>query len=280
MSLKKEFESSDVSFWDKRRGYIQSTIGGWIIGEAVYCHGYDMMEDLVGKVSYFQVLLLNITGRMMERRLADWFESYFICNSYPDSRIWCNQIGSLGGTLRSSPVASACAGVLASDSRMYGAGTLLAGIELSKNVVEKSRSGMTVEDIVKSYQRTPKSPPVMIGFSRPVASGDERIEAMERVTEQLGFERGEHLALAYEIQEILLQKTHEGMNLLGYIAPFFCDQGFTPQEIYRIVSIMVNSGVLACYAEAADNPPESFFPLHCNDIDYQGPAPRPVPDKK
>jgi len=280
MSLKKEFESSDVSFWDKRRGYIQSTIGGWIIGEAVYCHGYDMMEDLDGKVSYFQVLLLNITGRMMERRLADWFESYFICNSYPDSRIWCNQIGSLGGTLRSSPVASACAGVLASDSRMYGAGTLLAGIELSKNVVEKSRSGMTVEDIVKSYQRTPKSPPVMIGFSRPVASGDERIEAMERVTEQLGFERGEHLALAYEIQEILLQKTHEGMNLLGYIAPFFCDQGFTPQEIYRIVSIMVNSGVLACYAEAADNPPESFFPLHCNDIDYQGPAPRPVPDKK
>ena len=280
MSLTKTPERSDLSFWDKRRGNIRSTIGGWIIGEAVHCHGYSMMDDLVGKVSYFQVLLLNITGRMVERRLADWFEAYFICNSYPDSRIWCNQIGSLGGALRSSPVASTCAGVLASDSRMYGPGTLLAGIELSKNVVEKKRNGMTVEDIVKSYQRTPKSNPVMMGFSRPVARGDERIEAMERVTQELGFERGEHLTLAYEIQEILLQKTQEGMNILGYIAPFFCDQGFTPQEIYRIVSIMVNSGVMACYAETADSPPESFFPLHCNDIDYQGSAPRPVPDKK
>ncbi|MCB2182961.1 MAG: hypothetical protein KQH63_13085 [Desulfobulbaceae bacterium] len=278
--MKKKIHRSDFSFWDTHRGTIHSTIGGWIIGEAVYCHGYDMMEELIGKASYFQVLVLNITGRLPERRLAECIEAIFLCVSYPDSRIWCNQIGSLGGTLRSSPVAAACAGILASDSRMYGAGTLLAGIELTKNVVKLKRSGMTVEDIIKSYQRTPKSPPVMIGFSRPIASGDERIETLDQTTKQLGFERGEHLALAYEIQEILLQKTGEGMNLLGYIAPFFCDQGFTPQEIYRLVSIMVNSGVLACYAEAADNPPESFFPLHCNDIDYQGPASRPVPDKE
>lgn len=270
---------TDYSFWDKQRGVIRTKIGGWLAGEAVYCHGYNMMEELIGKVTYFQVLLLNITGRLVERRLADWFEACFMCTSYPDSRIWCNQIGSLGGTLRSSPVASTCAGILASDSRLYAVGTILSAIQLSRDVVKKKRRGMTVEEIVRTYQRTDKSPPVMLGYSRPVASNDERIEAMERVTEQLGFEPGEHLSLAYEIQDFLLHKTQEGMNFLGYAAPFFCDLGLTPHESYRIISIMVNSGVMACYSEAADQPPESFFPLQCDDIDYQGSAPRAVPDK-
>lgn len=280
MLSKKESQNPDLSFWEKQRGYIHTKIGGWVIGEGVYCHGYDMMADLVGKVSSCQVLLLNITGRLVERKVADWLEAYFICNSYPDARIWCNQIGSLGGALRSSPVASTCAGVLASDSRMYGPGSALAGIELSRNAVEKKRKGLTAEEIVESYQRTPQSPPVIVGFSRPVAQSDERIEAMERVTEQLGFARGEHLSLAYEIQDIMQQKTNEGMNLLGYSAAFLCDQKFTPQELYRIVSIAVHSGVLACFAEAADKPPESFFPLHCDDIDYQGSSPRAVPEKE
>ena len=67
------------------------------------------------------------------------------------------------------------------------------------------------------------------------------------------------------------------MNLLGYATAFLLDQGFTYQDVYRLLSCWVNSGVHACYAEAADQPPESFFPLHCEDIDYQGKAPRPVP---
>lgn len=269
----------NYSFWDKHRGVIRTKLGGWVIGEAVYCHGYDMMNDLVGQKSYFQVLLLNITGRLVDRKIADWLEAYYICNSYPDARIWCNQIGSLGGTLRSSPVASTCAGVLASDSRMYGPGVALGGIESIRNAVEKKEQGLTVKEIVESHQRTPTSPPSILGFSRPVASNDERIEALDCYREQLGIERGKHLSLAYEIQEIMIQKTGEGINLLGYTTALLCDQGFSPMEIYCIGIIVVNSGVVACYSEAANNAPESFFPLQCSDIDYQGSGPREVPDK-
>jgi citrate synthase len=58
---------------------------------------------------------------------------------------------------------------------------------------------------------------------------------------------------------------------------FLVDQGFTPQEIYRIFSISVNSGVTACYIEAAESSPESFLPLRCCDMDYQGHPPRELP---
>ena len=279
MSLNRKSKKNDPSLWDKNRGLIRTKIGGMVIGEAVYSHGYDMMEDLVGKASYFQVMILNVTGRLPERRLADWLEAYFIGNSYPDARIWCNQIGSLGGTLQTSPVAATCAGILAADSRLYGAGTLPYGIRFFQAALAKKKQGTTTDEIVRQEQRHPKAKPIIIGYARPVISGDERIPALERVRKKLGFEIGEHLQLAYEIEEVMIKEANERMNLLGYIAPFLLDQGFNEKEIYRLVSVMVSSGIQACYAEAADNPPESFFPLQCEDIDYQGHSLRSVPEQ-
>lgn len=267
----------DTSFWDDRRGVIRTALGGMVIGQAVYCHGHDMMEDLVGKASYFQVMILNVTGRLPEKRLADWLEAYFIGNSYPDARIWCNQIGSLGGTLRATPVAATCAGILAADSRLYGAGTLPHGVHFFQAALAKKKQGISVAEIVRQEQRHAKAKPVIIGYARPLISGDERISALERVREALGFERGEHLALAYAIEKVMQEKANERMNLLGYVAPFLLDQGFNGQEIYRLVSVMVSSGIQACYSEAAGQPPESFFPLRCDDIDYQGKTAREVP---
>jgi len=268
----------DTSYWDNYRGVLRSQKGGWVVGEAVYNHGYSMLDELVGKATFMQVLILNVTGRLVERRLADWMEAYFNCLSWPDARVWCNQIGSLGGTMRTSPVAAVGAGILAADSRMYGPGAAIAGVEFIINALKKKRAGMTAEDIVREQQRRPGSVPAIVGYIRPVASGDERIPAMERVTTQLNFAIGEHLTLAYEIEQVMLQKFNEGMNIAGYRSAFLADQGFSPQEVYRTLAACVHSGVLACYAEAADSPPESFLPLRCDDIDYQGKPPRPLPE--
>ena len=266
-----------TAFWDERHGKIRSKKGGWRIGEAVYCHGYSMMEELVGKVSYFQVLILNATGRLPERRLADWVEALYVCLSYPDDRIWCNQIGSLAGTMQASGVAGVSAGVLASDSYHYGVGPIIAGAEFIIEAVKKKRAGMSIEAIVVSEARRPGSKPKITGYMRPVASGDERIEAMERVTDQLGFIPGEHLQTAYMVSEVMQSRFNETMNINAYTMAFLADQGFSPKEIYRIFTISVNSGVNACYIEAAEAPPEAFFPLRCCDIDYQGHPPRELP---
>lgn len=267
----------NVAFWQERRGIIRTRKGGWIPGGIVHNHGYSLVDDLIGKASYFQVLVLNVTGRLPERRLADWLEAHFICHSYPDARIWCNHIGSLAGTMQVSPVAAASAGVLASDSRMYGPGTIPAFIDFITDAVVKKKTGLSAEEIVRLCQRRPAAKPTILGYARPVANGDERIPAMERVSLELGFTRGEYLSLAFEIDEVMHRQHNERMNLLAYSIPFLCDQGFSAKEIHRMLSVLVYSGVLTCYSEAADSPPESFFPLQCYDIDYQGPEPREVP---
>lgn len=276
MSLRQK-QGNDTSFWDQRRGKIHTRKGGWIIGEAVYNCGYSMLDDLVGQASFFQVLLLNVVGRLVERRLAEWLEALFICLSWPDARIWCNQIGSLAGTMQSSPVAAVCAGSLASDSDLYGPGTLIKSANFIMSARSKYKQGMSVEEIVREQQRNPRAKPIIAGYARPVAKGDERVFAMCQVAQRLGFDVGEHLELAMKIENYTFEQFEETINLAGYLTAFLCDQKFSPEEIYRFCAIMVNSGIHACYAEAADQPPESFFPLHCEDIDYQGKPPRPVP---
>ena len=271
---------NDTTFWDARRGIIRTRKGGWVIGEAIYNQGYSMMDDLVGKASFFQVLTLNATGRMVERPLADWMEAVFVCMSWPDARIWCNQIGSLAGTMQASSVAGVSAGMLDTDSFMYGVGPLIEGTRFIIDALTKKKNGMSVKEIIAEHCRRPGSKPQIVGYARPIVTGDERVTAMERVTEELGFEIGEHLALAYEIAELMWRNYTETMNINGYATAFLADHGFSVRDIYRIGTTCVVSGVQACYAEAADSPPESFFPLRCDDVDYQGKPPRPVPDKK
>lgn len=269
----------DTRFWDARRGIVRSRNGGWRVGVGVFCHGYNLMEELVGKISYAQLLVLNVTGRLPDRAFGDWLEGVFMCMSYPDPRIWCNQIGALAGSLRCSPIAATAAGVQASFSRIYGAGVLLEGGRFIRRALEQSKQGLSVPEIVAKEAALPGGKPILIGYARPVAKGDERIEALERVAVERGFERGEHLRMADRIDRYLQEHYDERINFGGYAAAFFADQGYAPEESEQILATLVASGVTACHVDAAGRPPESFLPLRCDDIDYQGKPPRTVPTR-
>ena len=269
----------DTSFWDQRRGKIFSSKGGWKVGEAVYCHGYSMMDDLVGQVTYMQLYMLNATGTLPAKSLADWVEAAYICMSYPDSRIWCNQIGALSGSCGTTTVAATCAGTLAMDSYVYGAKTLVDGVGFIQRTLKEYEAGKAVVDIVNSSGRFRQGKPQIIGYSRPIANGDERIEALERTRTQLGFNIGKHLELAFQIEKHLLENFNERINLNGYISAFLSDQDLEAENIYRIFSTFVASGVTACFVDTKDKVPGSFLPQRCDDIEYQGTAPREVPDK-
>jgi len=273
-------KSKNTALWDKNRNKIYSKKGGWKIGKGVYSHGYDMMNDLVGKVSYMQVMMLNATGRMPERRLADWFEAVHICLSWPDPRIWCNHIGALGGTMKTSTVAATAAGLLANDSRAYGTKPLLQGVGFIRGAMEKFKEGMSVANIIEHECAKHNGKPYIMGYARPIAKGDERIPAMERVSKNLEFSIGKHLELAYEIERILMQRFDEGMNINGYMSAFLSDQGYMPEEVYRICSVLVNSGITACYIEVHDKPADTFLSLRCDDISYHGKGCRALPGFK
>lgn len=274
----KDNKKIDTSYWDNRRNKIFSSKGGWLIGKGAYSHEYDINKDCVGEISYFQLMILNAIGRLPEKRLADWLEATFMGVSWPDSRIWCNQIAALGGTMRSSAAAAVSAGLLAADTRLYAQKSLIEGMAFIQAALKKKLSGMTPEEIVAEKCSQNGGKPYISGYARPIAKGDERIAPLEKLSTKLNFNNGEHLELAYEIEKVLMKKYNEGMNLGGYVSAFLADRGLTKEEAYRICIISTNSGILACYTDTVIRPPESFLPLRCDDIDYQGPPPREVPN--
>jgi len=272
MNTKTRALEENVEYWESQRNHVTTKIGKWIGGEDVYSHGYSMMNELLGKVSYMQMIVLNVTGKLIHKNLAKWLEGNFIGMSYPDSRIWCNQIGALAGTNKTSAVAATIAGSLASDSRAYGGNqTNKIGMEFIQKTLLDYKNGKTIIDIVKQCNFKNNSP-VITGYARPVKRNDERIKPHEKMTADLGFKVGEHLDLAYKLGEFLEKEYELGINIGGYTSAFLSDQSFTPNEIYQIKSLVVSSGVMACYVDFTNRTPGSFLPQHCNDIEYTGPS--------
>lgn len=243
-------------------------------GEGLQNVPFNMMEELVSNCDYFQVLVLNCTGRLPPKALGDWLSGLFICLSWPDPRLWCNAMGAFSATLNGRVGSGVTAGILSSDSTMFGSTEIMEATssfmlsslkqyEKGSNAAEILRNHMTVGG---KYRRKTPIP----GFARPLANGDERVETMRQLARKLGFRERRCERLAVEIEKELLEIQGQSINIAGYVAAFMSDQGFSVAENGRLFTTVVNSGVHACYAEEIENPPLSFKPTACADITYTG----------
>jgi len=264
----------NVQFWDGKQNKITTSIGKWEGGKDVTIRGYSLFNDLFDQVSYFQVLVLNVTGRLISKSLSTWLENNFMVMSYPDARIWCNQVGALSGSLNSSPTAATAAGALCADSRIYGGSqSTLVSMNFIQNAQLDFEQGLTIEDIISKLP-IKQGVPAVPGFVRPVASDDERIEPHKKMTQRLKFTLGKYSELAEKISIYMENKYTMGMNIDGYSAAFLLDREFSPEEIYQINALRVASGVTACYIDNLQHPENSFLPLQCENIEYTGPQKR------
>lgn len=268
--------SYSTAYWDEKRNTIESKKGKWLGGEDVIFSGYSLKKDLLGKVSYMQVVILNATGRLVSKNLADWFEGNLIGMSYPDSRIWCNQVGVFAGQTKTSAIAGTVAGILCADSRAFGSQTNITGMQFIRKALSLSKQGQSLEAIVSSLANFKGTKPTIVGYARPIAKQDERIEPHENMRKRLGFKKGEHLQLAMKIGDYLEEKHSLGINICGYVSAFLCDQKFTPDEVYKIKAVSVSSGVTAAYSEGKEDTIYSFLPQKCTDVIYNGPKKRKV----
>ena len=263
--------------WDRRRGTITSRAGGRRMDGDVIIRGHSFLDDLFNKIGYTQFKILNATGRLIEPKVAEYFDALEMTVSWPEPRIWCNGVGALAGTVHTTVGAGTMAGLLASDSRLYGGGlSSLKGMPFIANALEARRRGDSIEQILSRYLDV-QGRPIAPGYVRPVGGGDERIAPATAVVKSLGFAIGPHRALALEISDYLDAHHGEGMNIGGFDCAFLCDQGFSGEEIYRIRSTTNASGITACWTDTRDRPGQAFLPLQCEDIAYLGTSPRPLP---
>jgi citrate synthase len=266
----------DTAFWDERRRHIRTRIGKWLGGRDVLVRGQWLLRDLLQELNVTQLAVLNITGHIIDSRLAIWLEKTVFFTSYPDHRIWCNQLGALAGNGKTSPVAATAAGVLAADSKAYGSKVQYLTVLSLTELQADHAAGVSLTELVARFPLR-NGVPSISGFARPVKVADERLEPMRRFSAELGFIPGPYVEFVEALAEHLRVHHQADMNAAAYACAFLMDQGFSAMEVYRIRTADVLSGVLACYGDLYDSPANAFLPQTCTDVQYEGVARRTVP---
>jgi len=259
-----------MNYWQHRNQTIFNKVGHWKGGEDVTIEGYSLMNDLMGKTSYMQLHILNATGKLIERKIADWIEVCFMGISYPDNRIWCNQISAYAADTHTSVVSATVASILSADSRAYGGSqTRKACMHILQSAYKKYETGISINKIINESKFI-NGKPIIVGFARPVDRDDERLRPLEKIQETLNIPQGNYLLFAMKLSSYLKKTYNLSINSGGYSSAFLLDQGFTPDEGYQISAFSVMSGAVACFRNQKEQPSNSFLPTKCEDIDYQG----------
>lgn len=267
---------SETKYWDQRNHQIFSQVGHWQGGVDVNIHHYSLMNDLMKNATLMQVHILNATGKHVDKNIANWIEINFMGLSYPDSRIWCNQISAYAADTNSTCVAAVSAAILSTDSRAYGGSqTTFSCMTFLDNSYRRYKNGETLSSII-SDQRTKNGKPIIVGFARPIDKDDERLQPYELMQKELGIALGKYLKFAKALSEYLDNHYSLTINSGGYASAFLLDQGFTPEEGYNIKAYAVASGAVACHRNLATSSANSFLPLKCVDVEYTGKAIRRI----
>ncbi len=265
-------------------------LGAYFPGERVVLNGKDLFNELQ-HLDWMGLLMFGITRRMPSKQQVRLFNAIWSLGaSYPDPRLWNNRIGTLAGAARSSGALGISAGIAVSEAIVYGNQPVLGAIHLLQEIKQRRDKGETLVSILneKMSSHPDDARPAkgrnrkiarIPGFGRPVSSRDERIPPLMTLVKELGFAGLPMIQLALEMESVLLDAGHAKMflNIAGFMAALFCDQGFSAREQYYLWILCFSAGISFCAADAARHPEGSFFPLRCTNIVYEGKPPRKYP---
>ena len=250
----------------------KTELGGSVTGERVVVRGRNLFEDLQ-HYSWLKLLLLMITGREFDQNeLAMLDKLWMFAVSYPDPRVWNNRVAALAGTARSTAGLGIGAASAVSEAKIYGGQAILGAYDFIVDCKNKLNDGQMLKQIVKDELKVNRA---IYGYGRPIISRDERIAPVERAMRELGFDKGEHVKLVYEIEDILKNgRWRMQMNIAALSAAVGADIGLSAEEYYLWTVNSFNAGTTACYLDANNKNSGALFPVRCERIKYEGVAKR------
>lgn len=253
-------------------GRWSTIMGASFPGERVVFRGKDLFQDL-GSLSWMQLYLYGITGRIFQENQAKLFETiWVISTSYPDPRLWNNRIASLSGTARSTGNLGISAAIAASEASIYGRRPDIRTINFLLRTQSSLTEGANLKEIVETELSKYRT---LYGYGRPIVNRDERIKPLYDLAKGLGLADGPYVQLAFEIESILLShRWRMQMNVAALAAALAADQGFTEREFYFFSIPSFIAGIVPCFIEANERNEGVFLPIRCEHIAYTGPEQR------
>lgn len=263
-------ESIALEAWE---GPLRTIMGGCFPGERAVFRGHDLHADL-RDADWMDLYLFSICGRRHTSAQLRVLHAIWVNTSYPDARLWNNRVAALAGSARSTGTLGISAALATSEAAIYGRQIDIATADFLVRARAAVKIGRPLPQVVAEELRINRS---IGGYGRPVAksAADERNAIVLAVAEREGLADGEHVKLAFAIEEILLAgRWRMRMNYAAIAAALALDIGLAPREYYLYMLPAFLAGMPSCYIEACDRPEQATFPLRCSALIYQGPPRR------
>lgn len=256
---------------EQHAGVLRSRMGGAFVGVRAVFRGHDLHADLAD-MDWLALYVFGITGRRYTPAQLKVLHAIWVCTSYPDARIWNNRVAALAGSARSSGNLGVAAALAVSEAEIYGRGIDIRAATFIQRAQRTRAAGGSLDDCVRDELKRHRA---IAGYGRPIAAGDERIAPMMRLVEQCGLADGAHVATAWAVEEHLQAgRWRLRMNYAALTAALTSDMGFTPRQHYQYGFPAFLAGMQPCFIEASEKPAGTLLPLACDNVSYEGAAPR------
>jgi len=254
----------------------------------VVVRGYNI-QDLIGRVSYAEMVYLEIMGELPRQEVAKLLEAALVAA--------CD-FGPVSPAIASTRMAVTCGisfnSAVANGINVLGdihGGATENGMRLYYDIVQRSEAGGTavgelVENTCIEYQRMGQYVP---GFGHPINDDCPRVRRLLELGDtavQAGLISGKYIHVARTFERILeqVQGRKIPMNVDGALAAIQCEIGLPPAVAKGLISLSRGIGLVAhAYEELmagarlkAPCPPEVMQ----REFVYVGPPERTLPDRR
>lgn len=222
------------------------------VGDRIEVRGRDLADELIGKVSFTEMMLLDLHGREQSPshvRLVDAVLVTLMEHGITPSTLAARIV--LDGAPESMQGAVA-AGLLATGSRFLGviddAARLVQSVCAAEEPLDESAIAL-VREIVSTGRRVP-------GFGHNLHSReDPRVEALLALARAEGV-AGKHVAAVEALREAVAAEVGQPLipNAAGAVAAILSDLGYAAEDIRGFALVARSAGLFAHIADEQRNP--------------------------
>jgi hypothetical protein len=223
-------------------------------------HGHKVFAELLGRTSLGQMLILGVSGDLLDERRIAVIDDIVTAMSSADPRLWPFKVTRLGASLGNAAYGVG-ATLVAGEGGMYGSNRLAQTADwLSRTVQRIDVASISDDDIEKLLVDH------NAGFGVLYRSRDERFEALLR---RRG-DTGDHTRFCLHAARVARERKQSEAHVYLAVAALCLDVGLSVEAISALGIIFLFHDALANAVEGARQAPPLLQCLPQDHVEYRG----------
>lgn len=208
--------------------------------EKSLCHGYDFYNDLLGRLSWTELLFLLLKGDVPSKKQSAVLNLVMSSIINPGPRDWSTQAAMTSAVTRTTVGNALLTGLAVLQGRYNGALNVEKAMEMFSDGIKL----LAKTDLKKLPGLLGKRYPDLPGYGLYYTRQDARAKRLIQLIKQNNF-ASKNLDFAIELEKNLAKNKKIWLTLTGAVSAIFLDLGFTPQEGHGVFLISAAPGLLA-----------------------------------